>query len=125
VKPAVLKFTTDENISPRLVAFLRGRGHDVKDVKEEGWQGLNDAELLRKAWRDGRFIISHDRDFGRPAIGRHRPCYGVIYLRLKDQRAASAINVMERFLDRRINIKPGTLVVLQEARARLRPLPGR
>lgn len=30
---------TDENIHPEVVAYLRSRGFDVLDVKEQGWQG--------------------------------------------------------------------------------------
>jgi hypothetical protein len=30
-----VKILTDENISPKLVAFLRQVGFDVRDVKEE------------------------------------------------------------------------------------------
>jgi len=32
----LLKILTDENVSPRVVSFLRGKGLDVIDVKEKG-----------------------------------------------------------------------------------------
>lgn len=118
-----LRFLTDENVSPRLVTFLRAQGHDVQDVKEEGWQGKHDAFLLRRAWATQRVVISHDREFGKLAIARQEPCYGVIYLRLRDQRAPNAIAVMRQFLKRRVTIQPGSLIVIQESRARIRPVP--
>ena len=111
---------TDENISPRVVAFLRQRGHDVLDVKEHGWQGKSDVFLLRRAWKAQRVIITHDRDFGTLAIDQHEPCYGVIYLRLRDQRAPNVIAVMNRFLGAKVSIQRGTLIVLQESQARVR-----
>lgn len=120
---STLRFLTDENVSPRLVAFLRGQGHDVQDVKEEGWQGKDDTFLLRRAWATRRVVISHDRDFGKLAIVKQEPCHGVMYLRLRDQRAANAIAVMRQFLKRRIATQPGSLVVIQESRARIRPVP--
>jgi len=123
VRPSGLRFLTDENVSPRLVAFLREQGHDVQDVKEEGWQGKDDAFLFQRAWGSQRCVISHDRDFGKLAIARQEPCYGVIYLRLRDQRAPNVITVMRQFLKRRIDISPGSLVVLQESRARIRLVP--
>lgn len=123
MRPRGLKFLTDENVSPRLVSFLRELGHDVLDVKENRWYGKEDADLLRKAARAKRFVISHDRDFGRLAINQRQPCYGVIYLRLKDQRSANAVRVIREFLSRDPNIRPGTLIVLQESRARIRPVP--
>lgn len=123
MRPDALRFLTDENVSPRLVDFLRGQGHDVKDVKEEGWQGKDDAFLLRRAWATQRFVISHDRDFGKLAIAQQEPCYGVMYLRLRNQRAVNTITVMQQFLKRRLDIQPGSLVVIQESRARIRPVP--
>lgn len=123
MRPGTIRFLTDENVSPRLVAFLREQGHDVQDVKEEGWQGKDDVFLLRRAWAAQRIVISHDRDFGKLAIVRQEPCYGVMYLRLRDQRVPNAITVMRQFLKRKIAIRPGSLVVIQESRARIRPVP--
>jgi predicted nuclease of predicted toxin-antitoxin system len=120
VRPGDLKFLTDENVSPHLVAFLRERGHDVLDVKEKGWRGKDDAFLLRKAAKTRRFIISHDRDFGKLAINRRQPCYGVIYLRLRDQRSPNVVRVMQEFLDRDLDIRAGTLIVIRESQARIR-----
>ncbi|MEO6667083.1 MAG: DUF5615 family PIN-like protein [Nitrospiria bacterium] len=65
-------------------------------------------------------IITHDRDFGTLAIDQHEPCYGVLYLRLRDQRAPNAIAVINRFLDAKVSIQSGTLIVLQESQARVR-----
>jgi hypothetical protein len=47
----------------------------------------------------------------------------VLYLRLKDQRAPNVITVVRRFLRRRASLKPGTLIVIQESRARIRDVP--
>lgn len=33
-----LHILADENISPKIVAFLRNEGLDVLDTKEQGWQ---------------------------------------------------------------------------------------
>ncbi len=123
MRPRALRFLTDENVSPLLVAFLRERGHDVLDVKERGWHGTADADLLRKAARSRRVVISHDRDFGTLAINQRQPCFGVLYLRLRDQRAHNAIRVVREFLARNMDIRPGTLIVLQESQARIRRVP--
>lgn len=120
MRPRDLRFLTDENVSPSLVIFLRVQGHDVLDVKEKGWHGKDDAFLLRKAAKARRFIISHDRDFGELAINQRQPCYGVIYLRLRDQRSSNVVRVMREFLDRDLDIRSGTLIVLRESQARIR-----
>lgn len=115
-----LRFLTDENVSSSLVIFLREQGHDVLDVKEKGWHGKDDAFLLRKASKARRFIITHDRDFGRLAINQRQSCYGVIYLRLRDQRSSNVVRVMREFLNRDLDIRSGTLIVLRESQARIR-----
>ena len=41
-----VKILTDENISPKVVRFLRDVGFDVLDVKEQHWYGQDDEVLL-------------------------------------------------------------------------------
>ena len=60
---------TDENVHPDVVAYLRSKGLDVLDVKEQGWHGRSDNELLDEAYRRGRLILTHDGDFGTLAFG--------------------------------------------------------
>ena len=58
--PWFMKILTDENISPRVVSFLRGKGLDVIDLKEKGWQGAADEFLMAAAREEKRFILTHD-----------------------------------------------------------------
>jgi len=78
MKFRTLKILSDENISPRVVSFLRGEGVDVSDVKEKGWQGAEDRYLLEKAFEENRIIITHDSDFGTLAIHEGFPFYGIV-----------------------------------------------
>lgn len=87
----------DENVSPRVVTFPREKGCDVLDVKEKGWHGSEDKFLIAIAWEEKRFILTHDRDFGTLAIHERVPCYGIIYLRLKDLKAGNVIEVLDNF----------------------------
>ena len=80
MKISSLKFLTDENISPRIVSFLRKKGIDVVDVKEKGWHGNEDKYLMEIANKGKRFILTHDTDFGTLAINEGVPCYGIIYM---------------------------------------------
>ncbi|MEZ4732342.1 MAG: DUF5615 family PIN-like protein [Caldilineaceae bacterium] len=54
-----IKILTDENISPKVVAFLRLAGVDVRDVKEEKWFGTADEALLDLAYQEDRFVLTH------------------------------------------------------------------
>ncbi len=44
--PQRLNLLADENVSPRVVTFLREKGCDVIDVKEKGWYGAEDKFLI-------------------------------------------------------------------------------
>jgi len=49
-----LRVLADENVSPKVVAFLRNHGPDVLDTKEQGWHGKSDDELLEIAYQEKR-----------------------------------------------------------------------
>jgi len=120
--PRFLKILTDENISPRVVSFLRGKGLDVIDVKEKGWQGSADRFLMAAAWDENRFILTHDADFGMLAINEGVPCFGIIYLRLKDLKIEKVIGSLNKFLNIEKEISEGTIIILKDRRLRIRPI---
>lgn len=104
-----IKILTDENLSPRVVAFLREAGLDIRDTKEEQWHGKADEELLRIAHREERFVLTHDADFGALAVNQGKPCYGILYLRLKNVKPAAIIQVLTELLQRELEIAPQTI----------------
>ena len=59
-----IKILADENVSPKVVAYLRNIGLDILDVKEQQWFGKADVELLKIAYAEQRFVLTHDSDFG-------------------------------------------------------------
>jgi len=117
-----LKILTDENISPRVVLFLREKGIDVVDVKEKGWQGADDTVLMAVALEEKRFILTHDSDFGTLAINEGVPCCGIIYLRLKGLRAEKVKESLDKFIELKKEISEGTIIVLQDRQVRIRPI---
>lgn len=80
MKLTQIKILTDENISPKVVTFLRQVSIDVRDTKEEHWHGRSDEELLQIAYQEERFVLTHDADFGALAMYQGNPCYGIFYL---------------------------------------------
>jgi len=58
-----LKFLADMGISPLTVQGLRDQGYDALHLHEEGLERLPDEEILEKAHREGRILLTHDLDF--------------------------------------------------------------
>lgn len=117
-----LKFLTDENISPRIVSFLRKKGIDVVDVKEKGWHGNEDKYLMEIANKEKRFILTHDTDFGTLATNEGVPCYGIIYMRLRNLKVSNVINILEKLLMVDKDIPEGSVIVVEDTRLRIRTI---
>lgn len=115
-----VKVLADENISPKVVEFLRQKEIDVLDTKEQGWFGREDEELLNIAYRDQRFIFTHDSDFGTLAIHEGKKYYGIIYIRLKNLHPQNVIRVCNQLFQLKTELSPGTIIVVEEARLRIR-----
>jgi predicted nuclease of predicted toxin-antitoxin system len=115
-----VKILADENISPRILAFLRAKGIDAVDVKEKGWHGSTDRYVLEMAYADERFVLTHDSDFGTLAINEGAPCYGIIYIRLKNLKVENVCGVLEKLSKIDIEIAKGSIVVVEDARVRIR-----
>jgi predicted nuclease of predicted toxin-antitoxin system len=77
-----MKFFLDQNADRRFAAYLRGEGHDVTIVSVDYPPGISDREVLEIAHREGRIVITNDRDFGELVFRHGIPHAGVIYLRL-------------------------------------------
>ena len=54
----------DENVLEAIIQGLRSRepSIDILDVKTAGLRGTEDPDLLDIAFRQGRILITHDRD---------------------------------------------------------------
>ena len=61
-------FLADMNIAVPVVRFLRSQGVDIRSAREEGWGALTDSQILAQAHAMGRFVLTHDSDFGTLAV---------------------------------------------------------
>ena len=74
-----MRFLADECFDERLVATLRGAGHDV--VRVPTASGLDDLAVAARAEREGRVLLTMDKDFGRIGVDLGRPGTGAIIVR--------------------------------------------
>jgi predicted nuclease of predicted toxin-antitoxin system len=69
-----------------------------------------------------RFVLTHDSDFGTLAINEGLPCYGIIYLRLKNLKTSHMTAVLDRLLVVDQEIHEASLIVVEDTRLRIRSI---
>jgi predicted nuclease of predicted toxin-antitoxin system len=116
-----VRWLADECVDAALVARLRADGHDVIYMAEIV-PAASDAEVMARALRDNRLLLTEDKDFGDLVFRQGRQAPGIVLLRvdpsmhaLKRDRLAAAI---ARFGDNLF----GRYMIVEEARFRSRPM---
>ena len=108
----------DSCVSSAVCAALTGRGHDVAWVGS--WaEDPGDRAVLEAARRDGRVLITLDKDFGEFAVLEALPHSGIIRLvdlPLRDQ----AQRCHDALVDEEPLLARGGIVTVEPTRLRLR-----
>ena len=58
-----MNFKLDENFGKRAQAVFRTHGHDVHTVRDESLGGAADPAVYEACRREGRCLVTLDRDF--------------------------------------------------------------
>ena len=77
-----MKFLLDESVEFRLSSWLAGKGHDVTAIAHDYPHTLSDREVVEIARREGRVLITSDRDFGELIFRQKLSHAGVIFFRM-------------------------------------------
>ena len=112
-----MRFLVDESTGPSVVEWLEAQGHEVFSVYDSA-RGMNDDEIVRKAFEDNWILITNDKDFGEQVYREQKPHHGIILLRLDDERAASKIGVLKRLLKSHADRLPNQFAVVTEKSVR-------
>ncbi len=79
-----MKFLLDENVEYRLASFLRTQGHNITAIGHDYPHGLSDRDVLARAHKEHRILLTNDRsDFGELIFRHHLLHSGVLLFRLK------------------------------------------
>jgi hypothetical protein len=57
------RFLIDEGLGPFVAEFLRRKGWNALFCGDVGLLGHSDEAVFACAWREGRVLLTHDRDF--------------------------------------------------------------
>jgi predicted nuclease of predicted toxin-antitoxin system len=59
-----MRFKLDENLSRSVAELFRTAGHDVMTVRDQGLRGAPDEQVFEVSVREGRVLVTLDRDLG-------------------------------------------------------------
>ena len=117
-----MKFLVDENVGRSVVRYLRSCGYDVVSV-QECCPGIQDLEVCAWANKEGRIIITNDKDFGKLIFQERLPNRGVVLLRLQDEKGTNKVQVISKLLIGHRDRLLDHFVVAFETGVKIRPLP--
>lgn len=93
-----MKILANENFPFSSVLYLRKIGFDIISVGTD-YPGYKDIDIINLAIKDGRTILTFDRDYGELIFKfNHQPEKGVIYLRLDDFKPQEPGELIENLL---------------------------
>jgi predicted nuclease of predicted toxin-antitoxin system len=120
-----VKFLVDENLSPLIATGLRDAGHEAMHVRDVDLRAARDTAVIEFARENGYIVVSADTDFGTllAATGSSTPSV-VLIRRTVDRRAGRLLALLLENLDQVEQVlDEGAVVVLEDARVRVRRLP--
>jgi len=96
----MLRFLVDNSSGRKLANSLKDKKYDVIYAGDT-FPEAEDDEILKKAEKEGRILITNDKDFGELIFRYRKPSSGVILLRLKidfpEHRTKVLLNLIDKF----------------------------
>ncbi|MFO0916659.1 MAG: DUF5615 family PIN-like protein [Pirellulales bacterium] len=119
-----MKLLIDVNLSPRWCGILQAAGWDSVHWSQVGAVTASDHELMQWAFDERRVVLTHDLDYGAMLAATKATGPSVVQVRTQDVRPASLaptlIPVLQEF---ETELLAGALLVVDEAKSRIRLLP--
>ena len=117
-----MRLLADENFLGDAVASLRSHGNDVVWIRTDH-PGIGDEEVLAIAQREGRVVMTFDKDFGELAFRcRLTASSGVILFRISTPSPEAAARLVSAAVMSRTDWE-GHFSVVEDSRIRMTLLP--
>ena len=117
-----MRFLADENFPGDAVTALRAVGHDVAWIRTDA-PGSSDPDVLARAVKEGRILLTFDKDFGELAWRSSLPTgCGIVLFRMPISAQSKTVALLTDILTGRTDWA-GYFAVVEPGRIRMRPLP--
>jgi len=115
----LLRFLVDESTGINVSEKLKQMGFDSVSVIEI-MRGAEDIDVIKRAKKTNRIIVTNDKDFGWLATIYKPP--GLILLRLKKETIERKIGVIHNIINKHPNSIYGSIIIATEKKIRIRSL---
>ncbi len=119
-----MKLLVDMNLSPAWLPVLESHGWQTRHWSQVGDPRSTDEEIMRWAHENGYVIFTHDLDFGALLAVTRAAGPSVIQVRTQDVAPEAIESLVVEVLNRHgLLLEEGALLVVDEAKSRVRILP--
>ena len=115
-----MKFLIDENLGSSISKWLRQQGYDVACIGTD-YSGIDDVDVLKKAYEENRILITCDTDFGRLVFKDQQPHCGIVLLRMADMDFNKIMIFLIKVLEEYKNELQNNFVVIADKIVRVIP----
>ena len=113
-----MQFLADESCDFAVVRALREKGHDVCAVCELTRRSV-DREVIELAYRQGRVLLTEDKDFGQLVFASHAASAGVLLIRFPSNARRTLGETVSQLVEERSDQIVGAFVVIEPGHIRI------